>query len=139
MSELEDNQRNCSECKKLLEIREVAKKLPSNLWKALDLIFLSPAQSQVKQILIARKCDTAAIRSIGLLNIQSQTQREGEGRGGGKRRGERRREARRGKRKRANSPQSLSLFPFSPIRHFSLVTRKIVTIRSFLMTDKCHK
>ena len=34
ISELEDNQRNCSECKKLLEIREVAKTLPSNLWKA---------------------------------------------------------------------------------------------------------
>ena len=34
MSELEDNLRNCSECKKLLEIQEVAKKLPSNLWKA---------------------------------------------------------------------------------------------------------
>ena len=28
--------RSCSEYKKLLEIREVAKKLPSNLWKALD-------------------------------------------------------------------------------------------------------
>ena len=41
ISELEDNYRNCSECKKLLEaktlleIQEVAKKLPSNLWKAL--------------------------------------------------------------------------------------------------------
>ena len=35
ISELEDNLRNCLECKKLLEIREVAKKLPSNLWKAL--------------------------------------------------------------------------------------------------------
>ena len=34
-SELEDNQRNCSECKKLLEIREGAKKLPSNLWQTL--------------------------------------------------------------------------------------------------------
>ena len=31
-----DNQRNCSECKKLLEIREVAKKLMSNLWKVLS-------------------------------------------------------------------------------------------------------
>ena len=35
MSELEDNLRNCSEYKKLFEIQEVAKKLPSNLWKAL--------------------------------------------------------------------------------------------------------
>ena len=34
ISELEDNWRNCSECKKPLEIREVAKTLPSNLWKA---------------------------------------------------------------------------------------------------------
>ena len=38
ISELEYNLRNCSEIgKKLLEIREVAKKLPSNLWKALSL------------------------------------------------------------------------------------------------------
>ena len=43
-SESEYNLRNCSELgkscskrKKLLEIREVAKKLPSNLWKALGL------------------------------------------------------------------------------------------------------
>ena len=39
-TKLEDIERNCSECKKLLEaknlleIQEVAKKLPSNLWKA---------------------------------------------------------------------------------------------------------
>ena len=38
ISELEYNLRNCSELgKKLLEIREVAKKLPSNFWKALGL------------------------------------------------------------------------------------------------------
>ena len=44
ISESEYNLRNCSELgkscskrKKLLEIREVAKKLPSNLWKALSL------------------------------------------------------------------------------------------------------
>ena len=38
ISELEDNSKNCSERKKLLEIREVAKKLPSNLWKALGVV-----------------------------------------------------------------------------------------------------
>ena len=66
-------------------------------------------------------------------------EREEGGRGGGKRRGERRGKARKGKGKRAYSPQSLSLSPFPPLRHFSLVTHKILTIRSFLMTDKCHK
>ena len=35
ISELLENERNCSESKTLLEIPEVAKKLPSNLWKAL--------------------------------------------------------------------------------------------------------
>ena len=40
ISELEDNERNCSECKKLLEIPEVAKKLPSNLRKALSAVHM---------------------------------------------------------------------------------------------------
>ena len=35
ISELVEKERNCSESKKLLQIPEVAKKLPSNLWKAL--------------------------------------------------------------------------------------------------------
>ena len=30
--------RNCSECEKLFEIREVAKKLPRNLWKTLEVL-----------------------------------------------------------------------------------------------------
>ena len=60
---------------------------------------------------------------------------EEEGRGGGRGGGK----AQKGKGKRAYSPQSLSLFPFPPIRHFFLVTHKILTIRSFLMIDKCHK
>ena len=33
--EIAQNAKSCSKRKKLLEIREVAKKLPSNLWKAL--------------------------------------------------------------------------------------------------------
>ena len=33
--EIAQNLKSCSKRKKLLEIREVAKKLPSNLWKAL--------------------------------------------------------------------------------------------------------
>ena len=49
---------------------------------------------------------------------------EGE-RGGGRGWGK----AQKGKEKIAYSPQSLSLFPFTPIRHFSLVTHKILTIR----------
>ena len=46
ISELGDNLRNCSECKKLLEMkkiarnREVAKMLPSNIWKPLILVKL---------------------------------------------------------------------------------------------------
>ena len=36
ISELEDNERNCLECKKLLEIQEVATKLLTYLRKALD-------------------------------------------------------------------------------------------------------
>ena len=54
ISELEDNLRNCSECKKLPEIREVAKKLPSNLWKALTLVKLINLQRK-KILYDARK------------------------------------------------------------------------------------
>ena len=46
---------------------------------------------------------------------------EEEGKGGGR--------ARKGKGKRAYSPQSLSLFSFPPIRHFFVITHKILTIR----------
>ena len=34
--EIPQNSKSCSKRKNLLEIREVAKKLPSNLWKALS-------------------------------------------------------------------------------------------------------
>ena len=36
--EIAQNAKSCSKRKKLLEIREVAKKLPSNLWKALVVV-----------------------------------------------------------------------------------------------------
>ena len=53
------------------------------------------------------------------------------GRGGWKREREKGRELTR--------PNSSPFFPFSSIRYVSLVTRKIVIIRQFLMTDKCHQ
>jgi len=34
--EIAQNAKSCSKQKKLLEIRKVAKKLPSNLWQALE-------------------------------------------------------------------------------------------------------
>ena len=52
---------------------------------------------------------------------------------------ERRGESAKGKREESLlSPIPLP-FSLPRIRHFSLVTHKILTIRSFLMTDKCHK
>ena len=49
--------------------------------------------------------------------------------------GERRGKARKGKGKRAYSPQSLSLFPFPPIRHFFLVTHKILLNNQIISHD----
>ena len=60
---------------------------------------------------------------------------EEEGRGGGRGGGKRERE----KGRELTRPNPSPFFPFSSIRYVSLVTRKIVTIRQFLMTDKCHK
>ena len=65
------------------------------------------------------------------------------GGGGGKerRRGEEggQREREKGRELTRPNPSPFFLPPPLPNRHFSLVTRKILTIRSFLITDKCHK
>ena len=60
---------------------------------------------------------------------------EEEGRRGG--RGGRKREREKGRE--LTRPNPSPFFPFSSIRYVSLVTRKIVIIRQFLMTDKCHQ
>ena len=130
ISELEDNQKNCSECKKLLEIREVAKTLPSNLWKAPRpyypvLTYAVTSKTTLNSVKVRHYSNKKYWPFKYLVTgAKGGGGAEEEGRGGG-----RRWKARKGKRKRAYSPQSLSLFSFAPIRHFSLVTHKIVTMR----------
>ena len=137
ISELEDNWRNCSECKKPLEIREVAKTLPSNLWKA---------PRPYYPVLIYAVTSKTTLNSMKVRHYRNKKywpfkylvtgakgggggrgEGEEEGRGGGR--------ARKGKGKRAYSPQSLSLFPFPPIRHFFLVTHKILLNNQIISHD----
>ena len=124
----------------MLEIREVAKMLPSNLWKAprpyypvltyavtskTNLNSMKVRHYRNKEYWPFKYLVTGAMGGGG-----GRERRRGEAGGGS---------AKRKREESLLSPQSLSFFPFPPIRHFSLVTHKFLTIRSFLMTDKDHK
>ena len=65
--EIAQNAKSCSKRKKLLEIREVAKKLPSNLWKALasfPSLWLPPSSPSLPLHRVFYQCDQWSLKGF---------------------------------------------------------------------------
>ena len=69
ISELEDGSRNCSERKKLLEIREVGKKLPRNLWKAIGVVTYLPLSLFIASLFCSSQTLFCAFALLAALHI----------------------------------------------------------------------